>query len=116
MAAGKHVVIWPKVRVTIDGKSKVLDQRDLVPAGVSATDLDNLVSFGAIAGVAGGPDPETEGQDEEFDVEKGGTIPATMAWVGDDKDRAAQVLEVEDAKGDDARPGLVKKLAAVLDA
>jgi hypothetical protein len=61
--ASKHVVVWPKVRVTVDGKPKVLEQKALVPAGVSETDLANLVSFGAIAGVSGGPDPVADSDD-----------------------------------------------------
>lgn len=49
--ASKHIVTWPKVRVFVDGESVVLGKGTLVPKGVSLVELDNLTSFGAIAGV-----------------------------------------------------------------
>lgn len=48
-----HVAVWPKVRVTANGKTKIIERGETVPDGVSAVDLDNLVTFGAIAGVSG---------------------------------------------------------------
>lgn len=41
-----------------------------------------------------------------------GTIDALMAWVGDDKERAARALEAEQAK-DKPRSTVVKRLAAM---
>lgn len=60
MAAGTHVVVWPRCRVMVNGKSKILDRGDLVPNGVTAVDLENLVSFGAIAGTTGLPEAVVE--------------------------------------------------------
>lgn len=40
-------------------------------------------------------------------------IPAVMAWVGDDPDRAARALEVELARGDRARTTLIRALEAM---
>jgi hypothetical protein len=60
MAGGKHLVIWPKVRVTVKDKRRTLAKGDMVPAGVSDAELANLVSFGAIAGASGGGEEEDQ--------------------------------------------------------
>ena len=46
--------------------------------------------------------------------EWGSTVKEAMAWVGDDRDRAAQVLEAEKARGDDARTSLISHLEGLL--
>ncbi len=46
----------------------------------------------------------------------GSTITDALAYVGDDGARAAEVLEAEKARGDDARKSLVTKLEATIDA
>ncbi len=108
--AGKHVAVWPKVRVTVKGKSKVIARGDLVPAGVSDVDLDNLVTFGAIAGVSGvEPEAEPSGSDSGA---KEPTVPEILEGVGDDKEKAAAVLEQE--KAGKNRKTLVEPLEAIL--
>lgn len=49
----------------------------------------------------------------DFDPAKGGTVDATLAYVGNDLDRARQQLDLEQAK-DNPRSTLVEKLDAVL--
>lgn len=44
----------------------------------------------------------------------GTSVKSAIAWVGDDQERAAEVLEAEQARGDDARTSLVKALEKVL--
>jgi hypothetical protein len=47
----------------------------------------------------------------DFDVNAGGSQKDTLAWVGEDKDRAKKALTVEQGKPvDDQRPNLVKAL------
>ena len=113
MAGGKHLVIWPKVRVTV-GKDKrvVLLAGAIVPDGVSDVDLANLVSFGAIAGATGpvsDPEPESTG-----DGSKPTKVEDILAEVGDDKEKAAAALEAEVAGKN--RSTLVKALEDVLNA
>lgn len=43
-----------------------------------------------------------------------GPIPALLAWVGGDVDRARRALAAELAKGDRARKGVMEPLTAVL--
>lgn len=109
MAASRHLVIWPKVRITIKGTPVIVAKGELVPAGVSDVDLSNLVSFGAIAGVIGAPSAEAEPKAES---ENPDTVKAILKAVGDDKDKATAALEQEMAKGDAARPSLVEHLKA----
>lgn len=112
MSAGKHVAVWPKVRVSVKGKSKIVARGDLVPDGVAQNDLDNLVSFGAIAGVSGGvTEAEAPAEDEG---PKPGTADYILAEVGDDPAKAQTALDAEAEKGDKARKGLVEKLEALI--
>lgn len=46
--------------------------------------------------------------------EWGTTVKAALAYVGDDAERAAEVLEAEQARGENARTSLVKALEAVI--
>jgi hypothetical protein len=57
-------------------------------------------------------EPAQQGEDDGPPVD--GTIDALMAWVGDDKDRAVQALEAEQAK-DKPRSTVVKRLTALAD-
>ena len=43
-----------------------------------------------------------------------GSVDEVLAWVGDDRDRAAQALEVEQAKDEDARKTLLEPLEDLL--
>ena len=107
MAGRKHLVIWPKVRVTVNDKRVTLTKGDDVPAGISAVDLANLVSFGAIAG-AGAAEPENA----ESDSTKESSVKDILAEVGDDKDKAAAALELE--KAGKSRKTLIEPLEAIV--
>lgn len=48
----------------------------------------------------------------EVDMVEGKNVAKTLEWAGDDPDRRAVVLEREQARGDDARQGVVKPLTA----
>lgn len=58
MSAAKHIAVWPKVKVNVGDKREVVVRGELVPDGVSAVELENLVSFGAIQGVSGVPEAD----------------------------------------------------------
>mgnify|MGYP001133706192 CR=1 FL=1 len=58
----------------------------------------------------GPEEPKAPPADDEPPVD--GTIDDLMAWVGDDKERAGQALEAEQAK-DKPRSTVVKRLAAM---
>jgi hypothetical protein len=64
------------------------------------------------------PEPESPAEPAQQSEDDGppvdGTIDALMAWVGDDKDRAVQALEAEQAK-DKPRSTVVKRLTALAD-
>ncbi|HET6154355.1 MAG TPA: hypothetical protein VFE15_15530 [Marmoricola sp.] len=132
MAAGKHMVIWPKARVTVDGKSVILSAGDLLPDGVSDADAANLVSFGAIAGVLGSDEAEKPEKAEKADkpkkadkaekTDKVDTVAAKpasvkdiLAEVGDDKAKAQAALDLEN-EAEKPRVSLVQGLQAVLSA
>jgi len=61
------------------------------------------------------PDPEPKEPAGGDEPPVDGTIDDLMAWVGDDKERAAQALTAEQAK-DKPRSTVVKRLAAMADA
>jgi len=116
MAVGKHLVTWPKVRITVDGKSKILVKGESVPDGVDPTVLSNLVSFGAIAGVYQAAPVEDDGSSEGA-PSKPAKVEDILALVGTDKGLAQEALDAEiAAKGDKARKSLVEALQAVLGA
>lgn len=52
----------------------------------------------------------------EADESKPASVKDILADVGDDKGKAAAALEAENARGDDARPSLVSKLEAIVNA
>jgi hypothetical protein len=106
MSAGKHVVVWPKVKVTVGEKRVVVERGNLVPDGVSAVDLENLTSFGAIAGVTV-PDAAVDSDSKPAKVED------ILAEVGDDKEKAQAALDSEQGQTK-PRKSLVEKLQAVL--
>ena len=108
----KHIAIWPAVSVTVDGKSHVVKRGSLIPQGLTQGELDNLVSFGAIAGVyeaeATEPDNGPEGP-------KPGSADYILDEVGDDPVKAKDALDAEIAeKGDKARKGLVASLEKII--
>lgn len=45
----------------------------------------------------------------------GSTVQSALDYVGDDRDRATEVLEAEQERGDDARKSLVSKLETMLE-
>lgn len=113
---GGLIVVWPKVRVFVDGERKTLERGAQVPE-LDKAQTDNLVSFGAIAGaLVDGPVPsaDADAEGDAFDPEKGGNIEDTMAYVGGDVDRAKAVLAIEEDKAK-PRPKLVEQLNAVID-
>lgn len=109
--AGKHIAVWPRVRVSVvkgdKTKSVIVERGDLVPSGVSDVDLENLVSFGAIAGVTEALAPEPED-----DEPKPGTAAYVLKEVGTDK-ALAQVALDEELAGQN-RKGLVADLEKIL--
>lgn len=115
MAAGKYVVVWPKVRVSVKGKRKTLAKDDMVPDGVETADLQNLVSFGAIAGVreVGSTAATDADSTTTTSTPNPDSIEAILAAVGDDQGKAIEALKLEQAKGEAARSSLVKKLEKI---
>lgn len=110
----KHIAVWPKVRVYVDGKNKIIDRGDPVPDGIAKADLANLVSFGAIVNVdALVPTRAASPDDAAPSDGKPTSVKDILAAVGDDQALAQQYLDEETAKGDDARPTLVEKLTAI---
>lgn len=107
--ASKHIAVWPQVRVFTARGPKVLERGDAVPADVSAGDLANLVSFGAITGITAvnatvPTATPTAGSD---------TVAAVLAAVGEDPVAAAAALEVELGR-DSPRTSLTGKLEALI--
>lgn len=55
-------------------------------------------------------DPDGPGVDTDGDGVPEGSAKQVLEWVGDDKERAAMALDIEQAKGDNARSTLVASL------
>lgn len=81
----------------------------LLPEDVPAETVAALLGRGDIEAVAQAPAP-----DPDPDAMPDGPIPALLAWVGDDLDRASRALDAEQDKGDQARKGVVEPLTALL--
>lgn len=122
------VVVWDRVRVFLgDGdkrKSKVLERGADVPQ-LDDSQRATLVNAGAIAGAliesaveaasSSSSSSSSSSEPEPFDPAVGGTVPDTLEYVGDDKGKAAAMLELEQGKAK-PRPSLVEKLEAVVNA
>lgn len=85
---------------------------------VNAEDYERGVKFDAFQTDAPADEPTDDDDDstaepDEFDPAKGGDIPATLAYVGDDKDKAAAMLELEQGR-DKPRTTLVAELEKTL--
>lgn len=78
----------------------------ILPDDVPAETVARALTLGDVAPVDE-PEPEQ-------DVMPDGPIPAVLAWVGDDLDRAQAALDVEEAKGDAARKGIVEPLTTLI--
>lgn len=97
-----------------------------VARGEPVGDLDDETRVGLLARGAIGrrdgkpydsaPEPDSgEGQGEgDVDEVPDGTVDAVLTWVGDDTDRAAQALEVEQGDGGKNRKGVVDPLTELL--
>lgn len=84
-----------------------------LPADVPAETARALLARGDVAESRGGEEP---GEPVDPDAVPDGSAAAVLAWVGDDKDRAACALEAEQAKGDQARKGLTADLVKLVEA
>ena len=65
------------------------------------------------------PDPDlicvdATGLAEDDENMPDGPIPAVLAWVGDDLERAQQALDAEQAKGESGRKGVIDPLTDLL--
>lgn len=76
-----------------------------VPSGITDDSRDHLLSRGLIEKAEQSADGES----------KPPKVADVLAEVGDDKDKAAEALEQEKARGDAARSTLVERLQAVVD-
>lgn len=77
--------------------------------GFDSEHVKHLVEEGALVKVEESPGPDAT------DTAKAPTADAILAEVGDDPEKAAAALDLEQAAGDAARSTLVKKLQAVID-
>jgi hypothetical protein len=115
------------------GRARVdIQPGEPLPDDVSEAERTALLARGAI--VREGDDPDGEGpafaapdgvavvrpvpgvvEPDEIDRDAipGGSVAQVMDWVGDDLARARVALYAENAKGQGARAGLIKKLEAV---
>lgn len=112
----KHIAVWPSVRVFPVGKAPVVvPAGELIPAGVSGVELDNLVSFGAVVGIREVTLAEGEQPGPGQSDTKPAKVADILAEVGDDKAKAEAALELEQGA---ARPrqSLVEKLEAIVTA
>lgn len=103
-----------------EGRDRYLYKGAAVPADVDTKHRDQLVDEGLLveakasttktstSSTSSSNDAYTEGADPA-----GYSIPKLQAYVGDDAEKAAAVLELEQARGDDARSSLVKQLEAI---
>lgn len=85
------------------------------PGDVSAEEKKRLIEEGYLEerDVADEAAADDTGADA-FDVNKGGNVKDTLAWVGDDKSRAKEALKVEqDKPTDQQRSSLVTALEAL---
>lgn len=78
-----------------------------LPGDVPQEDVDRLLRADAI-------EANEQEPDELGDSVPDGTIAEVLAWVDSDRDRAAQALAAEQAKGDKARSTLVADLEKVV--
>lgn len=81
---------------------------DPVPEGVDKDDLKRLVDELFL-----GEAPDQPQADSADSGPKVATVDDILKDVGDDKAKAAEALKTEEARGDDARSTLVKKLQAI---
>lgn len=117
--SARYVAVWPKVKVNVGEKRQVVERGEAIPDGVSDAELSNLVSFGAIAGVT--VVEKAEKPAKEPKTPKGGksgddkptSVKDILADVGDDKAKASEYLEAENA-AEKPRPSLVEGLQAVI--
>jgi len=106
MATKTYVVSGPLATPYLeDGTRVYLYQGAELPEGLRKGELKRLTDLGLVseakaeksASAAPGPD----------------SVEGILAAVGDDKEKAAAALELEKAKGENARPTLVTKLEAI---
>lgn len=80
-----------------------------VPDGMDKKHLRQLVNDGMVKRTKAAPAPAPAPDDGPFDP-AGATIEKVLEHVGSDQAKAEQVLELEKARGDDARSTLVTQL------
>lgn len=89
------------------GASHHVYQGGLLPDSADKDHVQQLVDGELVEKVKAAPAPEPA------PAEKSDKVDDILAEVGDDKDKAAAALELENAKGDKARSSLVSKLEAI---
>lgn len=121
MSTQNYEVAAPLVVIKdAEGRDRYLYKGAAVPADVDTKHRDQLVDEGLLvkakasttttstSSTSSSTDAYTEGADPA-----GYSIPKITSYVGDDAEKAAAVLELEQARGDDARSSLVKQLEAI---
>lgn len=81
-----------------------------LPADVPQEDVARLLALGQIE------EPDGPGVDTNDDGVPEGSARQVMEWVGSDPERAAMALDIEQAKGDNARSTLVASLQKLVQA
>jgi hypothetical protein len=112
-----HIVTdgYVTVPTAVDGGVAHVDiQRGaILPADVPAEHVEALLARGAIA--ATDAEPEQASAVADPDAVPAAAAAEVLAWVDGNKDRAAKALEVEQAKGEQARKGLTAELTKLVE-
>lgn len=103
------------VRLAEGGYSNVLQGDPIAGEAVDADDLKRLVRKGFLKEFDGGSNKAAKKSAAGGDS-KPTSVKDILAEVGDDKAKAQEYLDEENAKGEDARGSLVGKLQSVIDA
>ena len=96
------------VRTVDGGYRHVYQDEPIAGDAIDPENLKRLVKKGFLA------EATATGDESDSGSAKPPTIKEIMADVGDDKAKAQEALDAEQARGDDARPSLVEKLQAVI--
>lgn len=99
------------------GRARIdIPHGDTLPDDVPSEEIERFVRLGHIGEEQPDTPPPTMATGPELTPTPvpDGPIAAVLAWVGDDRDRARAALDVEQAKGDKARTGVVTPLTALV--
>lgn len=114
---GRYVVTagYVTMETAVPGGRAAIDipRGTILPDDVPAETVARALERGDIERLPVFAPPPVE-PEPDSDEMPDGPIPAVLAWVGDDRDRAQHALDVEAAKGDAARKGIIDPLTVLL--